>query len=265
MFGHNWHRPKIGGCVTYFLGWAGPHLTQRLLGQGLPPQQVACHNGHGPKIGSLSPFSGEGEGGRAGSPSNTMWPGPRSTSVPSFILMHQPFGHNAPTSHTDRQTYRTDRAGQRSDSIGQTVFGWLFVKRFALCYQSVVCLSVTLVYCGQTVGWIKMKLGMEVGFGPGHIVLDEDPSPKQGGQQPPLFCPCLLWPNGWMDQDATWYGGRHRPWPHCFRWRPSFPPPKKKNGHRPQFSAHVYCGQTVAHLSYCWALVQTDAQTDVSM
>ena len=24
----------------------------------------------------------------------------------------------------------------------------------------------------------------------------------------------------------------------------------------PQFSAHVYCGQTVAHLSYCWALVQ---------
>jgi len=28
----------------------------------------------------------------------------------------------------------------------------------------------------------------------------------------------------------------------------------------PQFSAHVYCGQTVAHLSYCWALVQTVAQ-----
>jgi len=24
---------------------------------------------------------------------------------------------------------------------------------------------------------------------------------------------------------------------------------------QPQFSAHVYCGQTVAHLSYCWALV----------
>ena len=28
-------------------------------------------------------------------------------------------------------------------------------------------------------------------------------------------------------------------------------PPKKKKGERPQFSAHVYCGQTVAHLSYC--------------
>ena len=27
------------------------------------------------------------------------------------------------------------------------------------------------------------------------------------------------------------------------------PPPKK--GHAAQFSAHVYCGQTVAHLIYC--------------
>ena len=34
-----------------------------------------------------------------------------------------------------------------------------------------VCLSVTLVYCGQTVGWIKMKLGVQVGLGPGHIVI----------------------------------------------------------------------------------------------
>jgi len=40
-----------------------------------------------------------------------------------------------------------------------------------------VCLSVTLVYCIQTVEWIKMKLGTEVGFGPGHIVLDADPAP----------------------------------------------------------------------------------------
>jgi len=33
----------------------------------------------------------------------------------------------------------------------------------------------TLVYCGQTVGWIKMTLGKLVGLGPGHIVLDRDP------------------------------------------------------------------------------------------
>jgi len=43
------------------------------------------------------------------------------------------------------------------------------------------------VYCDQKIGWIKMKLGMQVGLGPGHIVLDKDPALP------------LLWPNGWMD------------------------------------------------------------------
>jgi len=33
------------------------------------------------------------------------------------------------------------------------------------------------VYCGQTAGWIRVPLGMEVGLGPGHIVLDGDPAP----------------------------------------------------------------------------------------
>jgi len=35
-----------------------------------------------------------------------------------------------------------------------------------------VCLSVTLVHCFQTVGQIKMKLGMQIGLSPGYIVLD---------------------------------------------------------------------------------------------
>jgi len=43
-------------------------------------------------------------------------------------------------------------------------------------YRTVV-LSVTLVYCGQTVRRIKMKLGMQIGLGPGHIVLDGDSGP----------------------------------------------------------------------------------------
>ena len=48
------------------------------------------------------------------------------------------------------------------------------------------CLSVTLVYCGQMVGWIKMKLGIQVGLGPGHIVLDGDPAPppQKEGEAP---------------------------------------------------------------------------------
>jgi len=41
------------------------------------------------------------------------------------------------------------------------------------------------VYCGQTVGWIKVALGMEVGVGPGHTVLDEDPGRMS------LKCPIL--------------------------------------------------------------------------
>jgi len=118
------------------------------------------------------------------------------------------------------------------------------------------CLPVTLLYCGQTVAWIKIPLGMDVELGPGHIVLDGDPSPlskraqppnfqpmsvvakrmdesrchlagryasaqatfylmetqlpppKRDTAAPPLFGPCLLWPNSWLDQNATWYGGR---------------------------------------------------------
>ena len=104
-------------------------------------------------------------------------------------------------------------------------FGRPFVKRFALCYRTVVCLSVlsvclsvTLVYCGQTVGWIKIILGMEAWPRPGHIVLHVDPVSPAKEAQPPIFGACLLWPNDWMDQNATWYGSRPRSWRHCFRW-----------------------------------------------
>jgi len=68
-----------------------------------------------------------------------------------------------------------------------SVFGRPFVKRYVLCYPTVVlsvclsvclwCLSVTLMYCGQTVGWIKMKIGVQIGLGSGHIVLDGYPDP----------------------------------------------------------------------------------------
>jgi len=68
----------------------GLHLTHCGLGRGLSPCQVAScsiqlfrHKRHGPKIG-VCPFGGGG----AGSPSNTMWPGPSPTSLPSGILIH---------------------------------------------------------------------------------------------------------------------------------------------------------------------------------
>jgi len=94
-------------------------------------------------------------------------------------------------------------------------------------------LSVTLVYCGQTVGQIKMKLGMQVGLGPGHIVLGEDLAhPPRKGYSPPIFGPYLLQPNGCMDQDATWFGARPRPRRLCVRWGPRCP--SQKRGRSPQ-------------------------------
>jgi len=59
-------------------------------------------------------------------------------------------------------------------------------------------LSVTLVYYGEKVTWIKMK----------QLAWRPRPWPHCVRWRPsPQFCPCLLWSNGWMDQDATWYGG----------------------------------------------------------
>jgi len=53
-----------------------------------------------------------------------------------------------------------------------------------------------------------MALSMDVG-----LVLDGDPAPlsQKGDKAPQIFGPFLLSPNGWMHQDATWYGGRLQP------------------------------------------------------
>jgi len=52
------------------------------------------------------------------------------------------------------------------------------------------------VYCGHTAGWIRIPLGMKIGLGSGDDVRWGHSSPTERGQQPPLFGPCLLWPNG---------------------------------------------------------------------
>jgi len=61
-------------------------------------------------------------------------------------------------------------------TLKEIIFGRPFVKRFALCYRTVVC-PVCLSVCNVGV----------------------------------------FWPNGWMDRDDTWHGGRPRPRPHCVR------------------------------------------------
>jgi len=63
-----------------------------------------------------------------------------------------------------------------------------------------------------------MPVDMEVGLGPGHIVLDGDPARPLAKNRGHIFGPCLLlWTNGWMNQDVNWYEGRPRPRLHCVR------------------------------------------------
>jgi len=99
------------------------------------------------------------------------------------------------------------------------------------------------VYCGQTAGWIKIELGMEVGLGPGHIVLDGDPAPllTKRGQSPQFsahfYCGqttgCIKMPLG-MEVGLS---------PVNFVLDGD-PAPRPLKGHSPQFSANVHCGQT---------------------
>jgi len=51
-------------------------------------------------------------------------------------------------------------------------------------------------------GWIKTKLGTEVGLGPDHTVLDEDRGPLPQRDTAPNFRPISVVANGSMDQDA---------------------------------------------------------------
>jgi len=75
---------------------------------------------------------------------------------------------------------------------------------------------------------------------------------------PATFRPMsILWPaNGWMDQDAIWYGGRPRPRRHCVRWEPSST--TERGTVAPPFGP-LFSG-TGAHVSNCWTFVQTVAQ-----
>jgi len=47
--------------------------------------------------------------------------------------------------------------------------------------------------------------------------------PQKKGTPPPNSWPCLFWPNGGMDQDATWYEGKPRRGRCCVRWVRSSP------------------------------------------
>jgi len=98
------HMPKKNFFMIHKLRWGSFLLPSTRLVSSWSIHPFG-HNRHRPKIGALTLF------GRAGSPSNTIWPG-RSLSpcqVASWSI--QPFDHNTPTSQT----------GQDSNSTGRTV------------------------------------------------------------------------------------------------------------------------------------------------
>jgi len=123
------------------------------------------------------------------------------------------------------------------------VFGRQFVKRFALCYRSVVCLSVCpvcpvlscLSVCDVRALWPNGWTDQDETWHAGrprpwpHCVrwgVGTQLSLLQRGTASPTFGPYLLRPNGCMDQDVTWYGARPRPRRLCVRWGPRSPAPK---------------------------------------
>jgi len=82
-----------------------------------------------------------------------------------------------------------------------------------------------------------------VGLDPSDIVEwgPSSPSPKKGGQPPQKFGPRLLWPNGCVYQNTTWYGGSLSLGDIVLDGDPA-PPPQR--GTACQFSANVRCDQT---------------------
>jgi len=100
--------------------------------------------------------------------------------------------------------------------------------------------------------WIKMPLGMEVGLGSGDFGFDADPAPPEKRPQLPypIFGPCLLWPNGWMDEDAAWYG--NRPCPGHTVLDGDGPSSAAKGAQQPtSLLGPMSIVATIAHLSYC--------------
>jgi len=130
------------------------------------------------------------------------------------------------------------------------VFGRPFVKRYTLCYQT--CLSVYDVGVLWPNGWMDQDATWYGGRPrpSRHCVRwkPSSPVPKKGADQPlsPIFHPFLLWPNGWMHQDSTWYAWIGLgPVDIVLDGDPARPSTKRGRSPFLQFSAHVYCGQTI--------------------
>ena len=92
-FGHNRHGPKTVGCapfrgggcdpISHNVAWTEVYLSRPTIKWHLDPSCRLATIDMGRKLG-VCPLLGAG----ALSPSSTMWPGPKSTSVTSGVFIH---------------------------------------------------------------------------------------------------------------------------------------------------------------------------------
>jgi len=80
----------------------------------------------------------------------------------------------------------------------------------------------------------------------------------KGAQQPPSLSPCLLWPNGWMNQDATWYRVSWRCRCDIMLMGTQLPPWKGAKM-LPHFSVHVWYGQKAG-----WIMIPLGTEVGLS-
>jgi len=112
----------------------------------------------------------------------------------------------------DAQDYRAEKGGCRMRVVTLLAHQnvrllWKFrvLRWFVLyCIKLFTCIFVALwVHC------LPLALADCVRW---------EPSSPHKGHIPPIFGQCLWWPNGWMGQNATWYGSRPQRRRHCVRW-----------------------------------------------
>ena len=154
---------------------------------------------------------GEGKVG----PHLTVWPGPRPTSMPSFILI-PPTVWPQCTNVRDRtgQTGQRDSQDrQQCDSIGRTVL-------------QISPKNPPLACCSAAAKWTTQQMH-NINIIPFWATVCKTVRPMLSVRclSYPVWlsvcpvCPVsdvgVLWPNGWRDQYETWHAGRPRPWPHC--------------------------------------------------
>jgi len=149
-------------------------------------------------------------------------------------------------------------------------FVWATVcKTVRPILSAVVCLSdlsVTLVHCSQTVGWIKMPLGIEVWPRSRPHCQTGTQLPTERGTAAPTFRPMSIVAKRLDGSSCHLVRRSASPRPHCVRWGPSSPPHRRSTAAAKYGSGFTdagvdrgpaYCGETVAHLSYTAELLLT--------